>query len=199
MLRLVLLPVIALLLSHLLQESLSCDSCLDLTRTDGSTGEAVVVACVRLVRESNVFSEDHGTLRRIAYAETLDGTALPSNGGIWAVSKEAFESTQNQSISSTILADVEAVFHITWSTVVYEQDLGKPLYSALAARIFIQQLQDSGQNTSSVDDQIILWTNHYTSSAHANSDTYLDAVENATTDNAGMIFSISMIIHCYLF
>lgn len=174
--------VIALLLSDLLKESQGCDSCVDLTRIAGSSGQAVVLASVRLVRESGVFSEDHGTLRRIAFAETLDGTVVSSEGGIWAVSKEAFDSTQNDSISN-LLADVETAFHITWNTVTCEDDLDKPLYSALAARIYIQQLQNSGQNTSSVDDQIMLWTTRY--NTDANSALYLDAVQNATTDDNG--------------
>jgi len=60
----------------------------DLTVTERATGSAVVNAVVDVIIQSGVFDNDRLMLRRIAYAETKDGTAdnfTLSRGGIWQV------------------------------------------------------------------------------------------------------------------
>ena len=59
----------------------------DLTVTDKATGSAVVNAVVDIITQSCVFDNDRLMLRRIAYAETKDGTAnfTFTRGGIWQV------------------------------------------------------------------------------------------------------------------
>ncbi len=159
--------------------SQNCDSCVDLTRIPGSSGTETVLACVRLVEDSGIFTDDYHTLRRIAYAETLDGDeSQPSSGGIWNVSEEIFSETKNSSIAA-ILNDA---FHIDWNSATYN-DLDKPIYSALAARIFLQEMQDSGSDISNVGNQISLWITEFNS--NGNMSLYTDAVDNALTDDTG--------------
>ena len=60
----------------------------DLTVTEKATGSAVVNAVVDIISQSCVFDNDRLMLRRIAYAETRDGTAsytFTNGGGIWQV------------------------------------------------------------------------------------------------------------------
>ena len=57
----------------------------DLTLTERATGKAVVDAVVDIITQSCVFDNDRLMLRRIAYAETRDGTDSSTGGGIWQV------------------------------------------------------------------------------------------------------------------
>lgn len=65
----------------------------DLTVTDRATGDEVVEAVVDLIHQACIFDDDRLLLRRIAYAETQDGTAANTflkdgvtfYGGIWQV------------------------------------------------------------------------------------------------------------------
>ena len=60
----------------------------DMTVSEDATGSAVVDAVVDKITQSCVFGNDRLMLRRIAYAETEDGTAAGVNlarGGIWQV------------------------------------------------------------------------------------------------------------------
>ena len=69
----------------------------DLTVTVSATGSAVVDAVVDIITQSGVFDNDRLMLRRIAYAETKDGTSNPatsSGGGIWQVCKWRFFNQQ---------------------------------------------------------------------------------------------------------
>ena len=176
--------VIILILSNaVLSSQSSCDSCVDFTRVPGSIDTATVLASVRLVQYPAIFSEDHGILRRIAYAETVDGTENyePYSGGIWKVSETVFNVTK-MNITSTLLNEIVSTFDIDWSAVIYE-DLDKPLYSALAARIYIQQLQDSGSDINNVEDQVALWVSEY--SVMGNETSFYDAIDNAPIDDTG--------------
>jgi len=65
----------------------------DLTVTERANGSAVVDAVVDVITQSGVFDNDRLMLRRIAYAETKDGTAdsvTLSRGGIWQVCEQGF-------------------------------------------------------------------------------------------------------------
>ena len=62
----------------------------DQTRQPGAVGAPVVEAVINLIRESCLFADDKRFLRRLAYAQTRDGsdpkTYRPGyHGGIWQV------------------------------------------------------------------------------------------------------------------
>ena len=174
--------VALILVSNAPVGSQNCDSCVDLTRIPDSKGTETVLACVRLVEDSGIFTDDYHTLRRIAYAETLDGDeSRSSSGGIWNVSEEIFTETMNSS-NAAIHSEINVIFHIDWNSATYN-DLDKPIYSALAARIFLQEKQNSGSDISSVANQTSLWITEYNS--NGNMSLYTDAVNNAQTDDTG--------------
>ena len=126
-----------------------CESCTDLTRIPEASGAAVVLACTRLIQQSQIFSDDYEALRRIAYVETADGTnaftyAPGYSGGIWGVRHNVLEYTKKA--SSIILNKIFNEFRINWTEVEMEQ-MKMPLYSAIAARIYLQQYDSNLSNS----------------------------------------------------
>ena len=117
----------------------------DLTIQEGTNGSAVVSACLSRLRDSEIFDSDNEILRRIAYVETNDGNSPETyrtdyHGGIWALSEDLFDETKNTASHESSLAslyqDIQAKFSIDWAEVQW-YDLRKPLYSALAARLYL--------------------------------------------------------------
>ena len=160
--------------------SQQCESCIDSTRDPEASGTAVVLACTRLIQLSSIFSEDYQTLRKIAYVETADGTSEFTNGGIWGVQEDIFNSTKTA--DSSILVGINTVFDVDWNTVQWE-DLTIPLYSAIAARIYLQQRQNSGRDLSNITTQATVWSMDY--NPGSNVTRYFSAVANVASDNIG--------------
>lgn len=103
---------------------------------DGS--EMVSKALVRSLQP--VFMEDNHFIQRIAIVEkAMNRTS--KEGGLWNVDKCAFEATQAKRKENRQLAalhkTVRRTFGVTWSKIKYS-DLRRPLYSVLAARIFLE-------------------------------------------------------------
>ncbi|XP_072041413.1 uncharacterized protein [Amphiura filiformis] len=141
----------------------------DLTRVPNTSGSDVTQAAVDLVVQSGIFTADNNFLRRIACVESRDGTDPNTyragyDGGIWQVDRDAFESTQTQSLSQ-IFPQIQQVFGITWQTVQWS-DLRKPLYSAIAARMFFLYNQFIFQqpipnSAADIAGQAAYWTRYY--------------------------------------
>ena len=118
----------------------------DLTREPGASGTDVVRAVVNRIQA--VFGADNQFLRRIAYVESRDGTDLDTyrsgyHGGIWQVDESAFRDTQDFTSHPELLAKYEMIrmeFGIDWLQAVQWMDLRKPLYSGIAARLFISNI-----------------------------------------------------------
>ena len=113
----------------------------------GSNGATVVLLAVATIEQSTVFPDDNGMLRRIAYVETRDGTSEPFEQNIWAVSQEALQQTQLSSPTLNVKHNLIFLeFEIDWNAVEWD-DLKRPFYSALAARILLsiapERLPDS--------------------------------------------------------
>ena len=102
-------------------------------------GTNVINSSVELARTSNIFPEDYNFARRIAIVEaTLNKSS--NEGGLWNVDKCAFRGiTQNKRKYPDLAAiqkSVRRIFGITWSKIRHT-DLRRPLYSLLAARIYL--------------------------------------------------------------
>ena len=108
--------------------------------TPGASGSKIVKDTV-----SKVESTLGGTnmlLERTAFVESKNGEDLNTyrdgyHGGIWQVDRIGFEDTQNVASHRKLKEHFKKLytdFGIDWSTVKYE-DLRKPLYSAIAARL----------------------------------------------------------------
>ena len=140
----------------------------DLTVQAGANGSSVVTACVSRIQQSGIFTSDNEFLRRIAYVETNDGSDADTyrdgyDGGIWAVSQDLFQSTQNTasySVLTNLHLQIQTSFSIQWSAVQWN-DLRKPLYSALAARLYFYTVSTSIPISSYVQSQATYWASYY--------------------------------------
>ena len=140
----------------------------DLTTQPGTSGNAVVSACISRIQQSGIFTSDNEMLRRIAYVETNDGNDEDTyrsgyHGGIWAVDEDLFDETQNTTSYSTLTnlhQEIQSTFSIQWSLVEWN-DLRKPLYSALAARLYFYTVSASVPISSNVQSQATYWVTYY--------------------------------------
>ena len=140
----------------------------DLTTQPGTSGSAVVFACISRIQQSGIFTSDNEMLRRIAYVETNDGNDADTyrsgyHGGIWAVDEDLFNETQNTSFYSALSnlhQQIQSTFSIQWSSVQWN-DLRKPLYSALAARLYFYTVNASIPISSSIPSQATYWVTYY--------------------------------------
>ena len=117
----------------------------DKTLQEGASGSSVVQVVVN--RITAVFGNDNQFLRRVAYVESKDGTdsgTYRSNyhGGIWQVDEIGFQSTQDVNSHPALSIKynkIKEAFGIDWRNVQW-RDLRKPLYSGIAARLYISNI-----------------------------------------------------------
>ena len=141
---------------------------LDLTTQPGTSGSSVVSACLSLIEYSGIFSSDNELLRRIAYVETNNGDDADTyrsgyDGGIWAVDENLFNATQDTATITTLTSlhqQIQSTFSIQWSSVQWN-DLRKPLYSAVAARLFFYTVFTSIPISSVIQSQATYWVDNY--------------------------------------
>ena len=146
----------------------------DTTRIPGSSGTTVVQATVALIQESGIFPDDHQLLRRIAWVESKDGTDSQTyrqgyHGGIWQVDLIGFRDTQDTTSHPGLVSkfrEIQGRFNIDWRSVQWE-DLRKPLYSGLAARLFLSNVAESIPLASDVAGQASYWKRHYNTESGA--------------------------------
>ena len=153
----------------------------------GVNGTAVVLLSVAYVHQAAIFPDDNQLLRRIAYVETTDGTHPNAfnegnNGGIWAVSDEAFASTQvvNNSLLALKRAQIMQIFSINWDLVQWSE-MDKPLYSVLAARLVLFVVEHNIPSDTNVMAQAQFWMENY------NSDGSVDNFVKATGGLEGIL------------
>ena len=144
----------------------------DLTLVPNAGGPDVVKAVVSKIETAGLFPTDHQMLRRIAYVESLDGEDTRAfrdgyHGGIWQVNRAAFIDTQNISAHpglDSLYDKIEAYFGINWRFVTWE-DLRMPLYSGLAARIYLSLNPDDIPLASETNEQATYWRTIYNGTA----------------------------------
>ena len=143
----------------------------DDTREPEASGEAVVEATVNLIgyylQESTTsLPDDKELLRRIALVETRYGTDNDTyrdnyHGGIWQVDEDMFIETKVILKSPSRLdANIMQFMGIDWHATTWE-DLRKPLYSGLAARLFLSGIVEPIPLASDVSGQAKYWKAHY--------------------------------------
>ena len=140
----------------------------DIIEQEGSSGTAVVLLSVTRIRQSGIFASDNGLLRRIAYVETRDGTDPATyreefDGGIWAVTESAFRDTTNiieYRLLPAKLVDIKDHFGIEWAGVEWN-DLRKPLYSAIAARLVLYNVPVAIPEANDIQAQADYWEGYY--------------------------------------
>ena len=174
---------------------LSCSvSALDLTLVPKSKGAPVVQACIAKISKAGLFSSDQQLLRRIAYVETHDGqdpntySGLHIDGGIWQLNQTKYEFTKDN-VSDELLEDMETELDIAWLNTSFS-DLRKPLYSALAARLYLELvLSSSIPLSTNVAGQASFWINDYTSSGHNISD-FTNAIHYISINERELLYML---------
>ena len=144
----------------------TCPAKQDLTLKQRTKGAEVVEAAIEKVQE--VIPDNTQFLRRIAYVESIDGEQKDTyragyHGGIWQVDEIGFQDTQNTTSHPDLVAKfarIERVFGIYWITVTWE-DLEKPFYSALAARLFLSNIEEAIPSSSEIEEQAEYWNTYY--------------------------------------
>ena len=142
----------------------------DLTTQVGAYGSSVVTATLSRIQQSGIFPSDNQLLRRIAYVETRDGTDPETyrdgyDGGIWAVDLDLLEATQNTTQYQGLIdlhQNINSSFSIQWSSVQWS-DLRRPLYSALAARLYTYTVSEPIPISSEIESQAVYWRTYYNS------------------------------------
>lgn len=136
----------------------------DLTVEDFAAGTDVVMAAVSRLEYAQIFPSDSRLLRRIASVETDDGLRPPTSlaqGGIWNVNNSLFQQTLTDDLLSEKRTEIAASFPEVghWGEVVWE-DLSKPLWSALAARLILFNISEI-PSASDLAGQATFWKNFY--------------------------------------
>ena len=149
---------------------LSTQQGVDRTMQREATGADVVRAVSNRIQA--VFGNDRQFLRRIAFVESKDGTDSNTfrsgyHGGIWQVDEIAFRSTKDTASHPGLIAKHQQIldtFGINWSDVEWS-DLRIPLFSGLAARLFVSNIP--ADIPCDISGQATYWKRHYNTFAGA--------------------------------
>ena len=156
----------------------------DTTLVPGSSGCKVIDSVLTKITTSNVFSDDNGFLRRIAYAETLAGQQpTATRNGAWAVSTSMLKATQvnmegnaahygylqplRDAIANSTSLRLANGVAIQWRDVTFEQ-VRIPLVSALASRLYLHLLVSQLANKNielRLDKQAEFWSKNFMNSS----------------------------------
>lgn len=150
----------------------ACFALRDETIRPGASGPDVVRAVIVRIEDADIFPADNQFLRRIAYVESKDGEDSSTyrsgyHGGIWQVDEVGFRDTQNTSSYpklTTKFNEIQKHFGIDWRDVQWE-DLRKPLYSGLAARLFLFNIPDTIPAANDIQAQGEYWKKYYNTPA----------------------------------
>ena len=115
----------------------------DKTLVDDATGSEVVQAVIAKLDVSKIFDNDHRLLRRLAFVESTDGTngsTGTQDGGIWGLERSKLDIILNATELAEIRKIISVNFGVVW-TQVTEDDLRKPFYAGLAARMYLFYLE----------------------------------------------------------
>jgi hypothetical protein len=162
-------------------------------------GKDVVKEVVRIVTNLKLGGPEFGILERIAQAESRNGDhpdtfsnkdGKPYFGGIWQVDKIGFEATQDTTSHPRLkekFKKIKRELGIDWTTVKWE-DLTKPLYSGIAARLVLTLAFDPATRTSppiprDETAQGVYYNKHYNRSGRATDQSLVDRNREQTKDN----------------
>lgn len=131
----------------------------DLTIVERANGSDVTEASVVKIRRSQIFTDDFEFLDRLAFVESDFGTATETanDGGIWQVNAAYFQQSKIARLNS-FHNQINSAFGIFWPNVTYT-DLLKPLYSGLAARLYLASL--SAPIPQKSEEQATYWIQNY--------------------------------------
>ena len=100
------------------------------------------------------------------------------NGGIWQVDETIFDETQNEVDHpelTNIYSRVFGAFGVNWTAEIQWVDLRRPFFSALAARIYFEIVDEDIPNIGDLESQGQYWKRHFNSNPE-------DTVQNFVND-----------------
>ncbi len=155
----------------------------DRTRQPEAAGTDVVFTTVLLIRDSLIFPIDNRFLRRLAYVESRDGVDIATFrpgyfGGIWQVDEALFNETKDTVSNPEIVVYYQQIlssFGIDWSKVGWN-DLLAPLFSALAARLYLTTVITPVPVIGDLQAQGQYWLDHYSNDPADTVPLYVDSV-----------------------
>ncbi|XP_050390698.1 uncharacterized protein LOC130010268 [Patella vulgata] len=124
----------------------------DLTIQENAKGEPVVQAVVDAIRSHCIFASDRLFLRRLALVQSNDGEDSKTyrdgyHGGIWQIDEDKYHQTQTcPGILENVCENIETRLEINWQSTTW-RDLRKPLYSGLAASLYVMYKNNISSNT----------------------------------------------------
>ena len=142
----------------------------DLTIVPGANGASVVQAVLSKLDSSGIFQQSGNAdltnvfLRNMAFAETRDGVDLVSGrgtsmeGGIWNMTATQLKQTQQQ--PSKVYDDIETLLGQDWRSVE-SRDLDRPLFSGMAARLYLTYVTDAGVHIPPIGNQGDFWNENF--------------------------------------
>ncbi len=120
-----------------------------------------------MLTEMEVFPDDKNMMKRLAFIMSRNGDAsfrLQNDGGIWQVSRYAFDDTKNELEHVRLPKKYQKLRDILgiedWRNVKIT-DLEKPLYSALAARLYLSNFAEAIPPSFDIEKQQKYWWRHY--------------------------------------
>ena len=156
-----------------------------MSQTPEGKGISVVREVVAMVQDIFPDLDDKGIMIRIACAESNFGNHPTTyrkgyHGGIWQVDPSGFAATQDlvsHPKLKTKYKMIQEATDISWESVVWE-DLRKPLYSGIAARLIL--LNKTELIPSHLEGQAGYWKEHYnTESGKGTVDDFISRCKSA--------------------
>ena len=132
----------------------------------GESGSDVVNCCIKKLQETEIFLDDEGFMERVAFVMSRNGEApfrLHTDGGIWQVSQYAFQDTKDEIVHghlTSLYQRLEEIFGIKWKEVS-RVDLEIPMYSAIAARLYLSNFAEAIPPQSQISKQQEYWWQFY--------------------------------------
>ncbi|CAH1777088.1 unnamed protein product [Owenia fusiformis] len=129
-------------------------------------GADVVNDVVEEIGRAKIFPNDQRFMKRIAFLETRNGeSANEGSGGIWKVSKKAFEDIQNNGDTFHKRLQekedlIQANWGLKWNNLAY-RDLDSPFISGLAARLYLSNDPSPIPAEKELDLQTRYWADKY--------------------------------------
>ena len=185
--------ILPLVIFALIQSS---SSATDLTLKERATGADVVEAVIDRIYGTDPlhFDDDYDILKRIAWAESRFGNDSDTfrvnfTGGIWQMNERKYELTKNLNLYPALNVthqNISSAFQINWLNTTWS-DLLKPLYSGLAARLFLSTINEPIPQT--LEGQAKYWNDYYNNADALNETHFIEEVteyENSTKCNGKM-------------
>ncbi|KAK2163018.1 hypothetical protein LSH36_87g03001 [Paralvinella palmiformis] len=149
----------------------------DKTLVARETGKEVVDAVVDRIILTCIFDNDKLMLKRMAQAESNDGSKLSTtgdfNGGIWRISKNDYKFVKDN--GGQYFKDISSKMGVDFVHTDYS-DLEKPLYSGLAASIKLALKVAASSIPWSCKEQAVTWITKYGPELGTPNKTYYEAI-----------------------